>query len=176
MRDEKGRFTKGHPNLHKRKGKYVDCTTCKKSFYVCIARIGKKKFCSIPCKSKSQIGKMPWNKGLTGLQDWHNISGLNSRYWVGKRRLDITGNKHWYWKETPSYYAMHSWIRRRLGQPQNCTFCGVEGKKNGRNWSIQYANKSREYKRDIADWLPLCAGCHKQYDMGLASVQKYENI
>lgn len=27
--------------------------------------------------SKSMKGRIPWNKGLKGLQSWHNISGLN---------------------------------------------------------------------------------------------------
>ena len=36
----------------------------------------KRRFCSPKCWGKSKIGKPPWNKGLKGLQSWHNTSGL----------------------------------------------------------------------------------------------------
>ena len=44
-----------------------------------------------------QRGYTPWNKGLKGLQSWHNTNGLISNYWLGKKRLDMTGRKHPRW-------------------------------------------------------------------------------
>ncbi len=34
-------------------------------------------------------GQTPWNKGLKGVQ---------KPYWLGKKRLDMLGSKHWNWK------------------------------------------------------------------------------
>lgn len=33
------------------------------------------------------------------------------------------------------------------------------------NKKIHWANISRLYKRDLDDWMRLCAKCHKAYDM-----------
>jgi len=30
---------------------------------------------------------------------------------------------------------------------------------------IQWANKDHKYKRDISDWMRLCAKCHTHYDI-----------
>jgi len=69
-------------------------------------------------------------------------------------------------KEDVGYKALHQWVKRWLGSPQSCLFCGRKGKKNGTKWSIQWANKSHKYLRDLNDWIPLCTPCHKKYDKG----------
>ncbi len=72
------------------------------------------------------------------------------------------GTNHAHWKgEKVSYVALHQWLYRELGQPDTCEFCdksGLSGK------SIHWANKSGFYKRELSDWLRLCAKCHYHYD------------
>lgn len=69
------------------------------------------------------------------------------------------------WKgSSVGYSGLHKWVIKNLGSPLECENCGLEGCKNGSKWNIHWANKSREYKRILNDWLALCAKCHKQYD------------
>ena len=64
------------------------------------------------------------------------------------------------WKgEGVGYGALHAWIGKKLGKPMLCSLCGVTGKKVY-NW----ANISHKYKRELTDWIELCASCHKKYD------------
>lgn len=55
-------------------------------------------------------------------------------------------------------------MRRNLGTPDTCEECGRTGL-IGRQ--IHWANVSKEYKRDLADWIRLCQKCHKAYDLVL---------
>lgn len=75
-------------------------------------------------------------------------------------RFGIKNNK---WKgDDVGNVALHSWVKRKLGRPTKCEFCGFESESPFR---IHWANKSHEYKRDITDWLRLCVPCHKKYDL-----------
>ena len=68
----------------------------------------------------------------------------------------------WNWKgEKVGYGALHQWITKRLGNPQTCEFCGKTGL-IGRQ--IHWANIGHIYKRNLTDWIRLCAQCHKKYD------------
>lgn len=57
------------------------------------------------------------------------------------------------------YHAVHNWVRRQLGRPQECENCIV-----GVGTRFEWANLSGEYKRDISDWARLCTMCHKLID------------
>lgn len=73
---------------------------------------------------------------------------------------------HPYWKgEKAGYSALHKWVSKYKKKPRNCSQCGMVGRitKDGRNY-IQWANKSHRYKRDLDDWIALCAACHGVYD------------
>ena len=68
--------------------------------------------------------------------------------------------EHYNWKgDECGYSSLHKWISRHKGTPKECKHCGATEK-------IQWANKSREYKRDLEDWLSLCKPCHGKYDSG----------
>lgn len=58
--------------------------------------------------------------------------------------------------------ALHSWVKKQLGFPNKCEFCGFESENHHK---IHWANKSHEYKREVTDWLRLCVPCHKKYDL-----------
>lgn len=64
------------------------------------------------------------------------------------------------WKgDDVGYAALHVWIESRLGRPMICSTCGtLEAAR------YEWANISREYKRDLADWTRLCARCHRRMD------------
>jgi hypothetical protein len=63
-----------------------------------------------------------------------------------------------------SYSALHSWLRRKLGNPKICEHCNKIGMKVGRRWNLEWANKYHVYKRNLTDWMGLCDACHKKYD------------
>ena len=77
-------------------------------------------------------------------------------------RIKFKGKEHKLWKgDKVGYYALHTWVQRELGKPSTCEFCGATDLKGQ---FIQWANKSKKYKRDLKDWLRLCAKCHYHYD------------
>lgn len=87
--------------------------------------------------------------------------------WVGKKhkldwRAKVSGGKNVMWKgDKVGYLALHGWVRRHLGKPNRCDFCGlIDGNENKFEW----ANKSGEYLRDLSDWIRLCVKCHRLYD------------
>lgn len=79
----------------------------------------------------------------------------------------MTGEDHWAWKdEGVGYRALHRWVENHLGKPTQCEQC--KGQFFDRR--IQWANKSHEYKRDLTDWIRLCAKCHYAYDRKRATI------
>ena len=94
----------------------------------------------------------------------HHTKETKEKISIGKWKGDRVG-----------YGALHDWKRSKDGYSPFCEHCGEKGKyffywKQGKiqkRWSIQWANKSRLYLRDLNDWLGLCASCHKKYDRSL---------
>lgn len=84
-----------------------------------------------------------------------------------------SGARHHNWKgDEASYIALHAWVQRKLGKPTICENCGKDGLSGHR---IHWANKSREYRRDIADWKRLCVSCHSKYDKTWVNRTRAEN-
>lgn len=69
------------------------------------------------------------------------------------------GKKPWNYDKINSYCSIHRWIKRNKGKATICEKCGG-------NLYVGWANKSREYKQEIDDWLSLCITCHHKYDTG----------
>ncbi len=117
------------------------CPKCKKIFF--LNPSGERIIhCSLSC---AKIGKDPWNKGVkTGLVPSN----------VFKK-----GHKPWNWKgDDVGYASLHSWVRRHKGKPNDCKKCGKDKSR------YEWANISREYKRDLDDWVSLCTSCHQYAD------------
>ena len=77
----------------------------------------------------------------------------------------IENDRHPNWKGgNVGYDALHDWVRRKLGYAQRCQHCGEEGQFVNGKWSIELANKSGKYLRNLSDWLRLCVKCHRIYD------------
>lgn len=103
-----------------------------------------------------------WNRGKKMSQEQRDkiSKTLKEKGIKPKVRFMAYGEKHPLWKSSNvSYSGLHYWIRRKLGKPKVCEFCGEDKKR------MTWANKSWEYKRTLDDWLPLCYSCHKKYDL-----------
>lgn len=108
-------------------------------------------------QTRFKKGMTPWNKGKQGVmpEPWNK----------GKVHESVVGEGNVQWKgEEASYFAKHSWMVYHHGNPRECEECGVKGKKNGRQWSIHWANISGQFLRDLADWKKLCVSCHRRFD------------
>jgi hypothetical protein len=60
--------------------------------------------------------------------------------------------------DAAGYSAVHNWIRKRKIKTGCCQNCGAER-------HTQWANVSREYRRELEDFVELCVPCHKRYDL-----------
>jgi hypothetical protein len=122
------------------------CIKCGKE-YQRPARAGvgvwsRRKYCSHKCYWENKHDE-PWNKGKTAVTDARILTEEKSCLWKG---------------DNVSYIGLHAWVVKRLGKPNKCELCGRIGKR------LEWANKSREYKRDLNDWIRLCYSCHEKYD------------
>lgn len=63
------------------------------------------------------------------------------------------------------YRGIHSWIQRNYGKAERCDVCG---KTKGR---MCWANKDKQYSRDIEDWFQACGKCHKEYDLSISHIE-----
>ena len=76
-----------------------------------------------------------------------------------------TGKQNPAWKgDKVGYWGIHDWVTRKLGQPRYCAYCQSNDKKGPLQY--QWANISHSYRRDLSDWIRLCASCHKLFDLG----------
>lgn len=89
---------------------------------------------------KKNMARNPWNKG--------------------KQLPQLSGENHFAWKgDNVGYDALHDWVANKLGRPQRCEHC-----KNTTKKRYEWANISKEYKRDLSDWIRLCKSCHNKFD------------
>lgn len=83
-------------------------------------------------------------------------------YWSGMDRPKEEDSCNWK-GENVGYEGLHRWVERHLGKPDTCEHCLTSGLQGAK---IHWASKSRGYRRDLTDWLRLCASCHGKYDSG----------
>lgn len=62
---------------------------------------------------------------------------------------------------TSEYINLHAWVRKIMGTPTYCAHCGDTTLKRTQ---YDWANVSKEYKKDVSDWIRLCKKCHRKYD------------
>ena len=147
------------------------------------------RYCSRECTNKAKIGKpswnkgkkrtwestgdfkkgnIPWNKGTQGLvKSWNKGLAWSEEHKEKLRgpRKHTANEKNHNWKgDKTSYHGIHIWVKRHKGNPKKCTECGRIGERKNNLWTIQWANKDHKYKRDLNDYIALCAKCHKGYD------------
>lgn len=90
--------------------------------------------------------------------------------WLGKKRPGLTGRNHPNWKPELTYGPLHVWVKKELGKADLCEM-GCESKVK-----FQWANISREYKRDLNDWIRLCVSCHMYFDRRNYSVKQLKHF
>lgn len=73
----------------------------------------------------------------------------------------LQNDKNAQWKgDTVGYGALHSWVSKWKGKPQECSNCGTT--KRGR---YHWANIDHKYRRVLDDYIRLCPSCHRNYDL-----------
>lgn len=91
-----------------------------------------------------------------------------------KRRMALWGKKNHQWKgDVVGYRALHKWVEHSLGKAGRCENknCHYPRKDQRgvlmlRPKRFHWANISHKYKRDLSDWIQLCASCHMLNDLG----------
>ena len=169
MRNSKGQFIKGYKPAWTAESKRKVSETAEK------VGVG-----------KWMLGRKPTAKSR------QKMSENSARYWLGKKRPDISGARHWKWKpklervktygkgrkrpevtgsnntewrgDEVGYHGLHRWIWKHFGKPSQCDHCGITTGK------FEWANKTGEYKRNINDWLRLCTKCHGYYDSNKSGI------
>lgn len=151
-----------------------ECIRCGKSFWVHNYRKDNAKYCSRKCYRTSTYKSTYKNCLICGKKFEVSYSSLKrgigkfcSEKCYGKwRSRYISEEEHPKWKgDKVGYSGIHTWIKKKLGQPAKCEHCGKIGEKKNGRWNIHWANKSGKYLRDKNDWIALCVSCHSKYDM-----------
>jgi len=153
------------------------CLECQTEYTCKNYLLNKRKYCSRICEYKNRIGRIPSNKGATYTLP-HRRTGWNITCIVCGRERYYQLNEHnkrkrlycssdcyhiHSQKKELSYSGLHAWIKRQLGKANKCFIC--EDTK-----TVDWANKSHQYKKDINDWIALCRKHHIQYDKNRLSL------
>jgi hypothetical protein len=121
---------------------------------------GRGRYCSRPCMYTYRVRP----KGQK-----YEVK-VRNKAWFEPGRQAPTGPDNHRWKgDRVGYRELHRWVAKHRAKTGECEHCGVEAE-------TQWANKSHEYQRDLADWLELCRKCHRSHDSGPAwglATQKY---
>ena len=114
-------------------------------------------------------GRTPWNKGMKnfmtpeGKQRMIDSKKGKPTWNKGLKMPEMTGENHFAWKgDKVGYDALHTWVVRKLGTPDTCEHCGKSGLIKHK---IHWANIDHQYKRNLEDWIRLCAKCHRKHDI-----------
>ena len=104
------------------------------------------------------------NVSQTLILKWLKQENISIRTHSQASKITLNGfrseEKHVNWKgDEVGYQALHTWIRSRLGTPMKCERCGRTDKKK-----YEWCNVSKEYLRDLDDWIRLCTACHRAFD------------
>lgn len=130
---------KGHVKWNAGAKVKLICHYCGVDFIVVLSKKDKTKYHSKECANKAR-------KGISVSPKTQFKKGMIPFNWKG----DKVG-----------YSALHDWVERKLGKPDTCASCGRD-KLTGHY--IQWANISGQYRRDLTDWIRLCAKCHWHFD------------
>lgn len=131
----------------------VNCIQCGGEFetYPSRLKVGKSKFCSTRCHGDFLVGKSfyPQNEFKKGFRQ---KAGDQNPNWKGK---------------DAGIEAIHKWIYRNWGQPNECEQCGTKKAKR-----FDWASKNGKYTRERKDWLRLCRSCHVKMDKNWLKKEK----
>lgn len=116
-------------------------------------------------------GRKAWNKSMKIDKSKYPTMGHYKKHTAESIEKMKTNHPHLRdhqigtWKgDKVKYRALHNWVEVRLGKPRGCKMCNRNDLKGLK--AYHWANISGEYKRDLSDWMRLCASCHKRFDIG----------
>jgi hypothetical protein len=100
-----------------------------------------------------------------------------SHSWGDKISVAMRGNRNFRKEHTQhrtdvgkrEYEDIHAWVRKTLGKPSTCWYCK---RTDLFGHSIHWSNISCQYKKDVTDWVRLCAKCHLAYDNGTINIDE----
>lgn len=124
---------------------------------------------SLTHKGKHYSFKTEFKKGQKKSNAWYKAMHKRVPWNLGKKTgiipktafksEDLLGKKHPKWKgNNVGYIALHDWVKRKLGRPCECVYCGEREKQ------LDWANIDHKYKRQLEDYISLCRSCHRKYD------------
>jgi len=135
------------------------CLICNKEIKTRYSHERIRKYCSYKCSGIAKREKPIWNKGISNTW-FYNPKGVTTnsgRTWFKKG--ENIGESNYKWKGNKvGFVPLHQWVVRKMGKASFCLICG-----NSRKY-FDWANISREYKRNVLDFAPLCKSCHQLYD------------
>jgi hypothetical protein len=137
--------------------KLINCAVCGSEFE---KKKKTSKYCSHSCfgKANRPIGTEPWNKGIKGI---HLSPKSEFKKGVTPKNSMVFKSSEVSFKGTISEYkAIHHWVGKNKGKPTQCEHC----KNHYTGRKIHWANISGEYKKELSDWIRLCAKCHYEFD------------
>ena len=151
----------------------ISCPTCKRNrtvtrSMVCLIRSQKTTGKCRSCSSKGNKCRLGTRHSLETRQKMHLASfgkpkTKEHRLNISKAKkgtIAVSGDRQWLWKGNDvGYFALHHWVRRNLGKPRECVFCGENQKR------LNWASISHKAKRDLRDYVSLCPSCHAKYDL-----------
>ena len=122
---------------------------------------------------KSHIGLNTWSKGRK-LSEEHKkkIKENNARYWLRKKRPNMTGEKNWNWRggiqRDKQSFQGAEYKRWRMGvflrDNFTCQFCGNRTGGNLEAHHIKSWSEYPELRFDVVNGVTLCLECHKLTD------------
>lgn len=116
-------------------------------------------------KKKMSIAKLgnhfgnPANRKGKSNSKEHNENIQKAQYKI------VFSGKHNLWKgDNVGYRGIHHWLNNKFGKAKKCENKNCKFKIIKRyEWSLL---KNKKYQRKRANFWQLCAGCHRNYDMG----------
>jgi hypothetical protein len=142
------------------------CIVCGNQFYKTPSDSreywAKKESCSRACAGRVI------SKKLKGKQPKNVVAGWNK----GKKNHWNAGSNHSLWKgDDVSKAGLHLWVKYYRGKANKCENpdCiyprkDYDGRLMLAPKIYHWANRSRQYKRDLDDWVQLCPSCHQTAD------------
>lgn len=158
---------------------------CKREFYVSPSRLNKRKYCSLICKSKSQIGKEAWNKGkkrtwesnsfVKGHIPWNKGKSIGIMSYSTRKKISdaLKGDKSYLWRGGITPLDKKERIRFKNEKQKEiferdgytCQICKQKGGflqvDHIRSWKSHI-----ELRFDSANCRTLCVKCHYKVTFG----------
>ena len=146
------------------------CLICNKIFKVYPYRKDTAKYCSRKCYAKTvhlQKRTKKWYQVMKGHVPWNKGKHTGIRPWLGKKRPEMTGEKHPHWnggvttKNRMERIRFRRTIQKEVLKRDNyiCQMCGQKGGKLQIDHIQSWADYV-ELRFDINNCRTLCMKCH----------------